>query len=509
LRHGARRGSCLVLREWCVGLVLASGMAFAPPVCAGDAPPDPATVFAARRDALSPEGVRRADGFVFASVRLTIAQSAGERSRQMAEGKAGVRAVRAMLEFRMAELLSDGVGAGGLRAAALDAAVTCIEGSVSLTGLATVYSDTGADSVQVVQAVPASALDAIKFDRGALLTCLRNRAEAGTGSLVQSIVLNELDGTSPEAVEAGRGRLGAALARALGPGFALARSGKWMTPEGTIPVEAMKGWTAPCSQAVLKSGAFGATLSPLASDMLAQLTVDDLFMMLSCRVHDTAVQRTLIERLRSSGFARTADFVQTQLREVQVKPVEDRPGDRLSKELRAKVVASPIVVAALLADGRLDGGWSAEERPWYASAVAEFNKQTPESLMSAIEMLAGNLGVIPNVDAVSLFSATLIAADEPCLAEPLARAAFFAQPSHKFAGVNALRAAKALGLRDRAAELYPRVIAEAKVGEWGKGELVKVAEWLSVPAPAWASTSPSTTPSATDPVRTSPEGMDP
>jgi predicted nucleic acid-binding Zn ribbon protein len=35
----------------------------------------------------------------------------------------------------------------------------------------------------------------------------------------------------------------------------------------------------------------------------------------------------------------------------------------------------------------------------YAERAAEFNKQTPESLMSAIEMLAGNLGVIPNVDA--------------------------------------------------------------------------------------------------------------
>ena len=119
------------------------------------------------------------------------------------------------------------------------------------------------------------------------------------------------------------------------------------------------------------------------------------------------------------------------------------------------------------------------------------------------------MGAIPNVDAVSLFSATLIAADEPYLAEPLARAAFFAQPSHKFAGVNALRAAKALGLRERAAELYPRVIAEAKVGEWGKGELITVAEWLGVPAPTWVSTDQSTKPVASDPVRTSREGMDP
>ena len=501
------RGPHLGLRGWCVGLGLASVMSVAAVASAWEPPSDPAAVFAARRDALISEGVRRVDGFVFASVRLPIAQPASERSRQAAEGKAGVRAVRAMLEFRIAEQLSDGIGAGGLRAAAIDAAVTCIEGTVSLAGLATVHSDIGTDSVQVVQAVPASALDAIKFDRGSLLPCLRSRAEAGSSSLVQSIVLYELDGTSSGAIDVNRGPMGAAMTRVLGPGFALALSGKWVTSEGAV--EGMTGWTVPCSQAVLKSGAFGGTLSPLASDMLAQLTVDDLFTMLSCRVHDSSIQRALVERLRSSGFARTADFVQTQLPAVQLKSVVDRPGGQLSKELRAKVVASPIVVAALLADGRLDGNWSAEERPWYAPAVGEFNKQTSESLMSTIKLLADNLGAIPNVDAVSLLSATLIASDEPYLAEPLARAAFFAQPSHKFAGVNALRAAKALGLRERASELYPRVIAEAKVGEWGKGELVKVAEWLGVPAPTWASTDQSTKPVASDPVRTSPEGMDP
>jgi hypothetical protein len=131
--------------------------------------------------------------------------------------------------------------------------------------------------------------------------------------------------------------------------------------------------------------------------------------------------------------------------------------------------------------------------------VAAFDEGTPDSLSRAITLLADNIGTVPNVEAVSLLSAALISADEAYLAEPLARAAFRASPSHKFAGVNALRAAKALGARDRAMELYPLVVSQSKVGTWGRRQLVQIADWLGLPPPDGAA--PSSAPAGGAPTK--------
>ena len=478
--------------------LLSANLSVAGPVASVDAQ----AVFEARKDALLKEGVHRAEGFVFASRRLRVSDS-----DEVALDKAQMRAVRDLLEFRIGEQINNSFSSDGLRQAALEVAVSCVGGPKKFTGLASVYDDKGDGWVQVVEAVPASTLDAITLNRDTLASCLRGRVESKRASILEAIVLREIEGDSSEGPGGGDNRLLRALGRQLGRGVRDELSGRWLDDNGELCAPCLAGWTGPAEQSVLKTGSIGIALSPLPEDMLARLSMEDLFTLLSSRVHDPAVKAALVDRLRSSGFVRTANALHFPA--LGLKSIEDHPGKHLDRQLRAKVVSVPVVAAILLSDGRLEGEWSAVEQPWYGSAVAAFDEGTPDSLSRAITLLAENVQTVPNVEAVSLLSAALISADEPYLAEPLARAAFFAQPSHKFAGVNALRAAKALGLRERAAELYPRVIAEAKVGEWGKGELITVAEWLGVPAPTWVSTDQSTKPVASDPVRTSPEGMDP
>jgi hypothetical protein len=387
-----------------------------------------------------------------------------------------------MLAYEVGEQLADSIGTGGVRDAAIDVALSCINTPVSMAGLTTVYGSAEGDVVHVVQAVPATALDAVSIDRPTLLNCLRDRVKSGADSLVDAIVLFELDVPAEGSASSdSRARLRASLVRIFGTGASLAMSSEWGMSDGMIDTTAILGWSVPAGNAVLKTGSIGECLAPLSVEVLAALSVDDLFSMHASRIHDPAVQTALVARLRSTGFERTAEFM--TFPEVPLHRVHDRPSALLDRELRAKVVSMPVVTAALLTDGRFGSNWRKIDQPWLESAVAAFNEGTPESLSRAITLLADNIGAGPTVETISLLSAALLAVDEPYLAEPLARAAFFEQPSHRFAGVNALRASKAMDNRDRARELYPIVLANAQFGTWGRNELKQVAEWLGVPPP--------------------------
>jgi hypothetical protein len=441
-----------------------------------------ATVFAAQRDTLLQEGVHRVGGFVFASVPVERDSAASSLHNQVAEGEAELRAIEGMLAFRIREQFPEGLGTHGLREAAVDVAVSCLGGPMKFAGLLTVEMPSESNGFRLVKAVPAGAIDAVSFTRDSLLTCLRERVDAGKASLTEAIVLYELDTPEGERVSAAStARFVSALTRLLGPGIAPAVSGEWTMPDGAICPEAVSGWSMLAASTVRKTGSIGDSLTPLSKEQLAALSVDDLFELIAVRVHDSAVLQALAEGLRASGFVRTAEFA--NLKTAPLHEVRDRPSERLGRQLRANVVSLPIVTTALLTGGALTCAWSQTELPWLGTAVAAFDEGTPESLNNAIALLVENIGTPPSHEAVVLLSAALLAVDEPALAEPLARATFFAKPSHRFAGINALRAAKALDARDRANELYPRVIAAVKPDASERRALEQIATWLGVPPP--------------------------
>ena len=111
-----------------VGLVAVPSAAATSPSESPAVPPDAGAVFESRKSELLAEGVRVADGFVFSCVRLPLSRSATERAREVAQGKAGARAIRQMLEWQVGERALVGVPAGPLRQALSEAAVACIGG---------------------------------------------------------------------------------------------------------------------------------------------------------------------------------------------------------------------------------------------------------------------------------------------------------------------------------------------------------------------------------------------
>ncbi len=423
------------------------------------------------------EGVRVADGFVFSCVRLPLSRSATERAREVAQGKAGARAIRQMLEWQVGERALVGVPAGPLRQALSEAAVACIGGSTDLAGMLTVHSDSTEDSVTVVRAVPEARVRSIGMDRAGLVRCLSEQSASGKGRAIDALLLAELDGPDGLGQEA---RLLSALSATIGPGLQMAMAGRWTDAKRAVCPGCMAGWTSLAAQSVAANGGCGDALSPLPPSAVAELGLEDLLQVVAVRVNDPSVQAALSARLVDAGFVRSAGAL--RFTAAKFVPFEDRPGKRLGNDVRAKVFASPLVVALLLADGDLDAAWG-PATACLAPATAAFDEGTPESVARSISLLSDGMGSVPNVDSVSLLAAALLASDEPRLAEPLARAAFNAMPSHKFAGVNALRAQRALDLRDRARVLLPKVAGEAQLGNWGRRQLESVAQWLGVPVP--------------------------
>lgn len=440
---------------------------------------DPAEVFQAQRDIYLAEGVRLARGFVFVTVRVPVPPDATGTGRDMAREKAAMVASQQAIAWRLAGQVAPEVPESGLRRAIGDVAAACAAGDVQVSGASQVHFERAADSEMVVIAVPEAGLSTGRMDRARLIDCMAKRADSGAILPVESFVLEELD-PQPSGPPVRVTRLVELLSRSLGEGFSLSARGAWTTLDRRVVSEAFGGWAGAAAESVRRSGSAGQSLAPLTPEGVSRFSLDDLLSLAAVRVNDPVVLRSLEARLRAAGFIHSADAL--TLTAAKFAPFEDRPGKLLGNDVRAKVFASPLVVALLLTDGNLDVAWGATPA-CLAPATAAFDEGTPESVARSISMLSEGMGVVPNAGAVSLLAAALLASDEARLAEPLARAAFTAMPSHKFAGVNALRAQRALDLRDRARELLPKVAAEAQLGNWGRRQLESVAEWLGVPAP--------------------------
>jgi len=479
VRPPSRSGVRVTLWQVAAALAAATG-----PLAAGESSQDAGTVFEGRRDQLSTVGVHRAEGFVFSAFRQSMEPAASERFRDAAKAKAEIRAVRQMVEWFIGERSLAGIDSGPLRQALQVAGGSCVDGVIDMQGLTTVLSDAGSDSILVVRAVPEARLEAISLDRKSLRKCLLDRVMSGQGRAVDVLLAEELRDGSDVPERADRDAFVSALAAAVGPGIELSLAGRWAGEGRAICAECLSGWSSPAADAVASTGSCGGILGSMPFESVRDRSVDDLLQFAAVRVNDQSVRRALNLRLVSDGYARSVRLL--QLAAGGPVPFDDRPGSRLERTVRARVFASPVVIAMLLTDGTLDVAWGPAPA-CLTEATAAFDEGTPESVSRSIVLLLDGMGIVPNADALSLLSAALLASDEARVAEPLARAAFLAMPEHKFAGVNALRAQRALGLKDRATALFPRVAAESKLGSWGRRQLQSIAEWLGVsvqPVPA-------------------------
>jgi hypothetical protein len=453
-------------------------------------------VFQANRDALLVEGVHRVQGVVFATTRLRFSPGAGATLRQIKKEEAATLALGEILRFRINECLRNGYGSESFREVLVEVGGSCVATSFPIIGAVRVWAKQEEEAVVVVQAVPAESLDLISVEPKSIQECLTARVDAGTVPPMHALVLRELEGPKPEDPEKSRRRLVVALSNSIGAGIEVGLSKGWASADGLLCVECMRGWTDVAAKAVAATGTFGDYLSPLSEEVIGRLSLDDLLSLLAQRVHDPAVEQAVSARLRDAGFACAADDL--SFSKVPLHPPVDPQGGAvtINHELRARVVASPVVMVLLLTDGVCGLEWERVLPRWFGEAKAAFDGIAPQGRDESIRLIANNLGRVPNVEAISLLSAALIDAGDATLAEPLARGAFFAAPTHEFAGINALRAARALGKRERAQELFPRVASEAILDEWGRAQLAEIATWLEVPASDSPQPEPSVPPSS-------------
>jgi hypothetical protein len=265
------------------------------------------------------------------------------------------------------------------------------------------------------------------------------------------------------------------LSRVLGPGFAMACSGRWVDLEGRILARSVEGWTGPAAAAVRAAGTCGRALAPLSESAIGALSTEDLFVLMATRIHDPNVQSAVSERLTASGFARSAAAL--RFPRATLHAFEDRSGGSLSAGIRARFFESPIAVTMLLADGEPGARWGGPP-DCLVEATKAFNAGTLASIERSIQLLLDGMRETPSADALSLLSAALLARGEPRLAEPLARAVFLEDPEHPFAGANALRANMAIGNRNRVRDLLVRMAQRSRVGDWAREQMEEAKRWL-------------------------------
>lgn len=461
---------------------------------------EPPALFEAHKEELLTRGVRTYGSYVFGTVKLALPRNASPALTLGKVREAELLALQRMLDERLARCMNLSGLPDALRHGVGAQALLCIEGNTPLEGLRTLYSEHDDESVTAVCCLPQSTLELVRFDLSDLRQCLDARIRSGSASPVTIFVSFELDGVADTPNDASPSidpeRLLGPLKSGLGSGLELQRRGRWVDPDGRLCESCMLGWAVPAATSVLQSGVVGTALQPMPPADLTTKSADELLDLYAHRIHDPSVRAALVDGLKEMGFSRSARAFECP--QVTIRPFADRPGSQLDRTVRARLFSLPLVALLLLTDGECGIAWGPVQDP-YSDAVTAFNESTQDGLARAILLLCESLESSPSIDALSLLSAALVISGDPHVAEPLGRAAWRAMPSHRFAGLNTLRAQQALDMKDAARALFPQVtkeLAQHPPSDWTREQLRALSLWLGVSEPNTPSAAPANSESA-------------
>ena len=457
--------------RWPIVMALAAAAAaagFVVPAIAQDAAPE--RVFAAHADDLATAGVRSFDGFTFATL-----VAPGDRQGPLS----APAALRAMLQARLHATLPTSEMQPAVGRAAAFAGVGCVEGRIDVAGLVRVSEvRLSGGMVRVVHAIPSVRVDAVDVRLPQLLECLDQRLVSGRAAVADVLLLGEL---VPEAQAPGA--LVRSLAAVCGDGISATATKSWLREDGLPPVQGLRGWQESVATAVRTSGNFGPALRPLDAASVDRIAdPEEAIRQLGMRANDAALLGRARALLSSLGWSRCA--AQLPAASATIEPAVDRPGSKLSPQLRAQVASLPMVTVLLLTNGmapvRLGTGVGSN----HPRALQRFDQSTPESYAMAVDLLRQDLEAAPTVEGGVLLSMSLLSLGDAGLAAPIARACFRAAPEHPYAGVAMLLALQALDQKDVAKALLAQVEAKARLEDWGKGQLKGLRAWCGLPAQA-------------------------
>lgn len=452
-------------------------------------------VSAAVKPVVASQEATEVEGLVFVGV--AEARTNRPRSMDAAKSRARLDAIRRMLESRLEpeprwEALSSNVRA------AIDALVVgYLQSRIDLDSMATFETVIDDRTVTVHLRVPAETMEPYRLtlDRVVDLGWERSRSGTPVSFLERATIL--------EAMRAEDARR-AALIESMSPhdgAIAASRTGSWGPVDGpwsaedsTSEIGPFTLWSLPLRRLVAEGRALPARPAiddgrgPLPWDAGEERRppVDELIVLALRSWNAPALLRTLEERLRLEGWPNTAQLFETQAESPRFDGAALSRVDRSEPRRRAieSVFGSTRLLRQYLSEGRATVGGPAPSGPEFSSAEEAFNIGTPEALQKVVGILAHAAGTRwLSADEWNLLAAAMFALEEPALSRSFAATAFHLQPEHVYAGINLLRADRALGLREEATQLIGRVETQAALNDWGRQRLAEIRVWLEEPRP--------------------------
>lgn len=439
-----------------------------------------ADVFLSHKQELSRGGTHAQDGFLFSCVLIPE----GEHTPYEFDVQT---AILALINTRIDKQLGVGLPtATASEQSFYTVARSCIgKIQTDLKGLTVVRNELVGDQRVVVVAVPQEQLNGIQVSRESVLRCLQERLRAGTSNHLEAMVLLE---SMPKDCEESKlnsikDSLITLLDKELGDGISATIQGRWTRQDGSQLQSGLRGWQGVLQAEIGREQGGNIVLRGMQASELDRLTPEECFQLLGQFANDSALLERVRTQLNAAGWSRTAALL--NVKSVSIPVVIDKSGSLIPPVLRAKIAATPAMTFLLLTggDGVID--FKSQESQLCKDARVAFNKKLPNGILDptgppeAAQLLQQDLETGASYESIILFSATLLALNDPGLAYPLAKTSFIHNPADPFAGVNLLLAARALDLRDEVKDLLPKVQAQAKLDPWGIDELKKLHSWLT------------------------------
>ncbi len=439
-----------------------------------------ADVFRAHQQELSRGGTHVQDGFLFSCVLIPE----GEDSPHEFDVQT---AILALINTRIDKQLGVGLPTATASEQAFHSiARSCVgKSQTDLKGLVVVRNELVGDQRMIVVAVPQEQLNGIEVSRDSVLRCLQERLRAGTSNHLEAMVLLE---SMPKDCEESKlnsikDSLIALLDKELGDGISATIQGRWTRKNGSQLQAGLRGWQGVLRADMGREQGGNIVLRGMQASELDRLTPEECFQLLGQFANDSSLLERVRSQLNAAGWSRTAALL--NVKSVSIPVVIDKSGSLVSQVLRAKIAVTSAMTFLLLTggDGAID--FKSQASQLCKDARVAFNKKLPNGVLDptgppeAAQLLQQDLEAGASYESIILFSATLLALNDPGLAYPLAKTSFIHNPVDPFAGVNLLLAARALDLRDEVKDLLPKVQAQAKLDPWGIGELKKIHSWLA------------------------------
>ena len=441
-------------------------------------------IFQAHRDALViKSGLQKRDGFVFSTIisKNTESDAKSNLDRDMV-GEV-LQATQGFLLAKVAESLPLTDRSVSVRNVAQKIALSCASQAVEVRSISTVFRDVIDGKNVVVQGMPVAEFDRIQIKLENLVPCIAARAEAGPISVPEAMILLELCPENSPLLPRARGVAVETLSRAYGPGIELTVRKVWSREDKCVPQVALELWCLSAQQGILAAKDLTQALVPVDLAKVSAIQFEELFAFLGHRMQDPNAIGALVKSLSDDGWRRCAELFPAQ--PLSISAIHDHAGSKLSSDLRAKIAATPAMTFLLLTGGGGAIDFKSQESQLCKDARVAFKRNLsdghfdPKGPPEAAQLLQQDLEAGASYESIILFSATLLALNDPGLAYPLAKTSFIHNPTDPFAGVNLLLAARALDLRDEVKDLLPKVQAQAKLDDWGSGELKKLHSWLA------------------------------